>query len=86
MKFSTAYGQLPTQKAEEEMDPLFEVHMLNDTGKPKARAIAEIFDTCLANLAGIIPPGREMSVVKTNLETACFFAKKAMANQPENQA
>lgn len=68
------------------MDPLFEVHMLNDTGKPKAKQIAEIFDKCLADLSGIIPAGREMAIVKTHMETACFFAKKAMANQPENQA
>jgi hypothetical protein len=28
---------------------------------------------------------RRLSIVKTKLEEACFFAKKAMANQKENQ-
>ena len=68
------------------MDPLFEVHMLNDTGKPKARAIAEIFDTALSNLTALCPAGRELAIVKTKMEEACFFAKKAMANDPSNQA
>lgn len=29
--------------------------------------------------------GREFAIVMTKLEEACFFAKKAMALQPENQ-
>jgi hypothetical protein len=77
------------------MDPLFEVHMLNEEGKRKARGIAYAFDALLAVLEGgidknpalaLCPPSRELSIVKTKLEEACFFAKKAMANIPENQA
>lgn len=67
------------------MDPLFEVHMLNEVGKEKARAIANVFNDVLIHLSPLCPTGREMSIVKTNLETACFFAKKSMANNPENQ-
>jgi hypothetical protein len=67
------------------MDPLFEVHMLNEVGKGKARNIAEDFDELLSNLIEVCGTGREMSIVKTKLEEACFFAKKAMANQTENQ-
>ena len=74
------------------MDPMFEVHMLNETGKAKAKAIAESFHGLLIILNGglnqsapLCPPSRELSIVKTKLEEACFFAKKAMASLPENQ-
>lgn len=68
------------------MDPLFQVHMLNEAGKGKAQAIASSFDTLLSDLAKHCGTGREMAIVKTKLEEACFFAKKAMANQIDNQA
>jgi len=29
---------------------------------------------------------RKLALVRTKLEEACFFAKKAMAESPENQA
>jgi hypothetical protein len=71
------------------MNREFEVHMLNETGKARARAIAEHFDALLAFLTtgpseAICPPGRETSILRTKLEEACFFAKKAMASQPVN--
>lgn len=67
------------------MNKEFEVHMLNDVGKSKAKAIAEAFDACLTALLAISPaPSREMSIARTKLEEASFFAKKAMASQPEN--
>lgn len=64
----------------------FAVHMLNDDGKMKAGGIAEAFTTLLNTLeewAGTT--GREMAIVRTKLEEASFFAKKAMAVRPENQ-
>lgn len=77
------------------MDPAFEVHMLNDTGKEKATLIADAFDQCLAKVKRILVGeggvahdprlGREYAVVRTKMEEACFFAKKAMANVPANQ-
>lgn len=67
------------------MNREFEVHMLNESGKVKAAAIALAFDECLDKLLRINPdPSREMSVARTKLEEACFFAKKAMASQSEN--
>lgn len=78
------------------MSPEFRVHMLNDDGKAKATAIAEAFDHLLAFLttpttpddpndpAPICPPSRETAIVRTKLEEACFFAKKAMANASAN--
>lgn len=69
------------------LNPLFEVHMLNEVGIEKARAIAEDFNELLGYLESTIgtEPSREMSIVKTKLEEACFFAKKAIANQKINQ-
>lgn len=73
------------------MNKEFAVHMLNDTGKEKAKKIAEAFDALLTTLQEaptlderLCPPGRELSLVKTKLEEACFFAKKAMAGEVGN--
>ncbi len=64
----------------------FGVHMLNDAGKMKAARIAEIFTQALNDAeAECGAGGREMAVVRTKMEEACFFAKKAMASQPANQ-
>lgn len=69
------------------MDPLFEVHMLNEEGKAKATQIAFHFGDLLSNLANLCgEDSREFSITKVKLEEACFFAKKAMANRMENQS
>lgn len=69
-----------------EQDPLFQFHKLNSDGMNKAIEIAEIFTTCLNDLRDLCPEAtREFSIVKTKLEEASFFAKKAMANDKENQ-
>lgn len=68
------------------MYPLFEVHILNESGKQKAQQIAGSFSGLLGELELICGQGREIAIVKTKLEEACFFAKKAMATVPENQA
>lgn len=70
------------------MDPLFEVHMLNDEGKGHAAGIAGDFHALLESVKAQIGDGaatREFSICKTKLEEACFYAKKAMALQPRNQ-
>jgi hypothetical protein len=68
------------------MDPLFAVHKLNEVGMPKAQAIAEAYDKCLAEVTELVgaAPSRELSIAKTKLEESCFYAKKAMANNPTN--
>lgn len=66
------------------MNPMFKTHLLNEAGIAKAKALAEAFD----DLANKLPTGgdpRCLAVARTHLETACFFAKKALAIQPENQ-
>ena len=68
------------------MDKAFEVHILNEEGKRKARRIAESFDLLLESVKVDCGEGRELALVRTKLEEACFFAKKAMASRTENQA
>jgi len=71
----------------------FEVHQLNEEGVKKARQLALAFDGLLTGVEelcgvtsqGATPVGRELSIVRTKLEEACFFAKKAIALIPENQ-
>jgi hypothetical protein len=48
-------------------------------------AIQKIFEDTLKSLAEHIPPSRELSIVTTKLEEACFFAKKGMAVVTDNQ-
>jgi hypothetical protein len=67
------------------MDPLFKVHRLNPSGLAKAEFVANAFDDFLLKIGINCPAGREFAIVKTKLEEACFFAKKAIANDPVNQ-
>lgn len=67
-------------------NPEFAVHLLNEEGKKKAAFIQFTFDNCLNALSTVcINPSREWSLVRTKLEEACFFAKKAMATNLTNQ-
>ena len=65
----------------------FEVHRLNTLGMEKAQAIAETLDAALEKLEVVCEggDGRCMALVRTKLEEACFFAKKAMATNRDNQ-
>lgn len=67
------------------VDPLFQVHRLNEDGLKKAEVLAGAFNELLVNLRGMCPEGREFAIVKTKLEEAAFFAKKSIANAKENQ-
>jgi len=63
----------------------FQVHMLNPQGKAKADMLARAFDDLLSSIIAINPcTSREMSICRTKLEEASFFAKKAMASDPGN--
>lgn len=68
------------------IDPLFQFHRLNEGGIKMAEEIAIDFSLLLNSLRKICPDGREFSIVKTKLEEAAFFAKKAVAHDPKNQA
>lgn len=64
-------------------NPMFRTHILNAAGIAKAKAIGEAFDALVAALP--VGEPRCGALVRTHLETACFFAKKAIATLPENQ-
>lgn len=60
--------------------------MLNAFGKIKASEIQEAFEALVSKLAHYSEASpREWALAKTKLEEACFFAKRAMAVQKENQ-
>lgn len=71
----------------------FEVHRLNDDGMMKARTLAAQFSNLLTACEDICDlksdsrgeGAREMAIVRTKLEEAAFFCKKAMAVQAKNQ-
>lgn len=71
--------------ARKTINPEFQVHRLNPTGLTKADDIAHGFDELLEQVRTWLPDGRELSLVRTHLEQACFFAKKGMAKQTINQ-
>lgn len=69
-----------------DVDGLFKSHVLNDEGMEKAKEIGAKFDSLLKDLQAVLThDGRELSLVKTKLEEACFYAKKALAKQSAYQ-
>lgn len=65
--------------------PEFSVHMLNESGKEKARELAQCFSDMLDIVERLGVTGRNLAIVKTHLETACFNAKRGVAELIENQ-
>lgn len=70
------------------MNELFKFHKLNQDGQDKAKEMALRFSDLVQLLesdAFGLKDCREWNIARTKLEEACFFAKKSMAMQPENQ-
>lgn len=73
------------------MHEAFKVHKLNALGLQKAETVANIFDAALAEIESVCSTvdatgsTRYMAIVRTKMEEACFFAKKAVATNPINQ-
>ena len=66
------------------MNKEFKVNILTHKGMLDAKSIVERFDCLLEQLKLVCEEGRSFSIVRTKLEEACFFAKKAIAEKPEN--
>jgi hypothetical protein len=69
------------------MNSEFSTQQLNEKGIERVKAVKEKFNELLEYLKNDteLLPGRGLSVVRTKLEEACFFAVKEVANQNENQ-
>lgn len=73
------------------MDQVFEFFKLNPAGVERAALLATEFDSFYARIRELIgtPASgstRELAIVRTNLEAACMYSKKALAMNPANQA
>lgn len=68
------------------VDPLFANFQLTELAQVKCDDIAKIFDVTLRSLENITPLGsREGAIVRTKLEEACTYAKKALQLLPSSQ-
>lgn len=65
----------------------FEVHKLNEAGIEAAEELAQDFENFLELIESSLGDDepRLLAIVRTKLEEACFFAKKALASKPEFQ-
>jgi hypothetical protein len=63
----------------------FGFQKLNKLGQEKAVKIQQIFEQMLNDLEPLLTHPRASAVCLTKLEEACFFAKKSMALDPNNQ-
>ncbi len=66
------------------INPLFGYVKLNAAGREKAENVARYFTNLLEEIEAIIPKGQELSIVRTKLEEASFYAKKALVNDEAN--
>jgi len=63
----------------------FTVHKLNADGLSEAEELAQRFSDLLSYTESVGIDARLNAIVRTKLEEACFFAKKSLAKNPENQ-
>jgi hypothetical protein len=61
--------------------------MLTEEGTRRAKAIGESFDALFDRMVELTLDGdpRCIAVMRSNLEVACFYARKAVATAPVNQ-
>lgn len=78
-------SEATARAARKTINPEFQVHRLNPAGLTKAEEVAIAFDELLEQVKNWIPESRELSLVKTHMEQACFYVKKGLAKQAANQ-
>jgi hypothetical protein len=61
------------------INPLFKSRTLTEAGQQHAEDIRLAFTQCLERVSVYLQDGREMSLVRTKLEEASFYAIKALA-------
>lgn len=66
------------------MNKEFEFIKLKNEAIRECNEVATLFSIFWDNLQTMCPPGRELSLVKTKLQEACFFAKKSISLEPSN--
>lgn len=67
------------EEATKAAEEFFNSYPLALQGKENHRAITTGFSNFLAFVGTLVPEGRELSIVKTKLEEACFFSVRGMA-------
>lgn len=65
--------------------PEYSAYYLNKEGSEKVLDVAEGFSKLTDWLEAITPKSRYQELIKTHLEIACMFARKALAEMPEHQ-
>lgn len=64
----------------------FKSRRLNEIGEVAAAEVAQAFSDFLDAIEALCgADGREMAIVRTKLQEASFFAKRALVERPENQ-
>lgn len=61
-------------------DPLFAGRRLTADGTKHAEDIGLAFTECLSRVSMCLKESRELSLVRTKMEEACFYARKALAH------
>jgi len=70
-----------SEEVKEIVNEEFRVHVLTPEGLDVMKVIAGKFDKLLCDIHRLgLSKCRELSLVHTKLEEACFYAKKAYAN------
>jgi len=63
---------------------MFEMHMLNETGKNEMKKYKSDFAVGVKQALDLMPEGREKALFKTKIEEAVFFGAKAIAGKQGN--
>lgn len=64
---------------------IFDNIVLNDLGVTATSTVALILGEALEKLEKIVPKGREAALMITNLQQACMWAKRGVAQDPSMQ-